>query len=253
MKKFRLIMSMVMLIAMVFAMTSGMASALVVVDTPGELPEGSASAPEIVPETVTPESTPEAQDNSASESSCRHTDWSTPSYYQDSEGKWIAERYCLSCGKIQRSEGTAKEIIVKKPSCTEDGIKSFKAEFKADWAGTPEVHREVIPALGHSVDTSKFQWVGDENYHYNVCERCGEKSNPQPHEWGEWQVIKNADSQNPGKAIQYCTVCGCNRTCEIPRKTPNTADESMMGLWLGLAIISLGAACTIGCKKIKHN
>ncbi len=159
-----------------------------------------------------------------------------------------------SCNDCDYSFTEVYDIVetVQQPTCTEDGFKKYAAVV-GDTNVELTDYTEVIPALGHDVGEGKFAPTGDVWFHYQHCKRCDKNVNPQPHEWGEWKVTKEPTDHERGEAIQFCKVCGGNQTCEIPARTPQTGDDSMLGLWVGLLILSGGAAVSLAVRKRKEH
>ena len=140
----------------------------------------------------------------------------------------------------------------------------------------------VIEAqLGHTHDVDTANYESDETNHWNTCSGCSEKQNVSAHEF-EWKIDKDATATEKGSKHEECKVCGYKKTAvEIPATgtptepsnpgdsskptennpntgapdSPQTGDNSMMGLWIALLFVS-GAGVvgtTIYSRKKKYS
>ena len=113
-----------------------------------------------------------------------------------------------------------EETITKEPSCTEDGLKSFKCKF------CDSSYEETIPATGHvntevrgKVDAS----CTSEGYTGDLyCKDCGElleegkTEGKTDHAWDEGKITKEASCSETGIRTYTCSICEEVRTEEIP-------------------------------------
>ena len=126
----------------------------------------------------------------------------------------------------------------------------------------------------------------DADGHWDECAGCKDKQNEEPHQYGDWTVTKEATEKEAGEKEHTCTVCGYQETEEIaklskptdstdptePTKTtktakptkatkrnsntgattsPQTGDNSMMGLWITLMLVSACGLFGIAVFAIK--
>ena len=116
------------------------------------------------------------------------TDWKT-----DATLHW----HECKCGeKADVKEHTFKEVIDKKPTCTQPGLKHQECticKYK-----TPSV--EIAP-LEHDYVNKK-----DDTYHWQQCSKCGDIINKEKHTF-EWIIDQEATESAAGSKHQECNVC----------------------------------------------
>ena len=97
------------------------------------------------------------------------------------------------------------------------------------------------------------EWKMDDEYHWFICEECGEIINKEKHHMGKWKVIKEPTKTETGMKARYCEDCEHMETKVIPviaedpvnpqpevkDNTVNTADNSHLMFWTGLAGLSI--------------
>ena len=98
---------------------------------------------------------------------------------------------------------------------------------------------EITAALGHT-HAHGTEWKSDEDNHWNEC-ACGDKANTAAHK------DENADGK--------CDVCAYNVGLPTPPADPDnpqTGDNTQLGLWIALLIVSnfgIVAITLFGKKK----
>lgn len=130
------------------------------------------------------------------------------------------------------------------------------------------VDEEIIPK-GHAHSFSRL-WKSDDASHWHVCD-CGAKAEEAAHTF-KWVVDKEATATEKGSKHEECEVCGYKKAAvEIPATgttkptdpsdptdpgqnpdSPETGDNSMMGLWAALLFVSgcgIFGATIYGKKK----
>lgn len=71
-----------------------------------------------------------------------------------------------------------------------------------------------------------YTYESDATKHRQVCTECGEETRWDAHEWGEWEVTKEATLDEKGSKEHTCTVCGYKGTEEIPMLTPTFGETT---------------------------
>ena len=109
--------------------------------------------------------------------------------------------------------------ITKQPTCTEDGIKTFKCSECGD------TYTETIPATGHTEVIDKAvpaTCTTDGKTAGSHCSVCGKVIKAQKvikatgHKFGSWSTTKSATCTENGTQTRKCTTCGKTETKTIP-------------------------------------
>ena len=178
--------------------------------------------------------------------------------------EWKSDAYKhwheCSCGaKSEEAAHTAGEWIIDTPAtATTSGTKHKECTVCGYTMAT-----ETIPATGGGEHTHNYSsdWKSDSINHWKECS-CGDKADVAAHSF-KWVVDKEATATKKGSKHEECKVCHDKKApVEIPAtgtptdpQSPQTGDNSMMGLWAALLFVSscgiFGA--TIYGKKKKEN
>ena len=81
-------------------------------------------------------------------------------------------------------------------------------------------------------------WQKDKTHHWMECD-CGHEERRGEHQFGDWEVTKEAEGKKDGEKQRVCEVCKYVDTDVIPAPAPETGDSNMM--WL-LAVLVSGIA-----------
>ena len=154
-------------------------------------------------------------------------DWNTASWEKDATGHW---HKCNTAGCTEKS-AFAQHTPDRAAATETDPVKCSVCEH------------EITPALGHT-HAHGTEWKSDEDNHWNEC-ACGDKANTAAHK----------DENTDGK----CDVCAYNVGLPTtpdggnkPSDTPQTGDNTQLGLWIALLIVSsfgIVAITLFGKKK----
>ena len=154
-------------------------------------------------------------------------DWNTASWEKDATGHW---HKCNAAGCTEKSD-FAQHTPDRAEATETDPVKCSVCEY------------EITPALGHT-HAHGTEWKSDEDNHWNEC-ACGDKANTAAHK------DENADGK--------CDVCAYNVGLPTtpddgnkPSDIPQTGDNTQLGLWIALLIVSsfgIVAITLFGKKK----
>ena len=207
-----------------------------------------------------------------------HTHSYGSEWKNDADNHW----HECSCGdKKDTAAHTAGEWIIDTPAtATTDGSK-----HKECTVCKRVLETGTIPAIGSGEHTHNYSsdWKSDSINHWKECS-CGDKADVAAHSF-KWVVDKEATATKKGSKHEECKVCGYQRPAvEIPatgtpteptdptkptnpskpddttkpgstngsEKSPQTGDNSMMGLWAALLFVSscgIFGATIYGKKK----
>lgn len=78
----------------------------------------------------------------------------------------------------------------------------------------------LVACGGHKHD---YKYESDNTKHRQVCEGCDEKTEYEPHVWGDWTVTKEATENEKGSRKHSCTVCGKEVAEDIKQLDPELA------------------------------
>ena len=154
-------------------------------------------------------------------------DWNTASWEKDATGHWYK---CNTAGCTDKN-AFAVHTPDRAAATETDPVKCSVCEH------------EITPALGHT-HAHGTEWKSDEDNHWNEC-ACGDKANTAAHK------DENADGK--------CDVCAYNvglpttpNDGNKPSDNPQTGDNTQLGLWIALLIVSsfgIVAITLFGKKK----
>ena len=175
--------------------------------------------------------------------------------------EWKSDAYKhwheCSCGaKSEEAAHTAGEWIIDTPATsTTSGSKHKECTVCGYTMAT-----ETIPATGGGEHTHNYSsdWKSDSINHWKECS-CGDKADVAAHSF-KWVVDKEATATKKGSKHEECKVCHDKKAAvEIPAtgtptdpQSPQTGDNSMMGLWAALLFVSscgIFGATIYGKKK----
>ena len=175
--------------------------------------------------------------------------------------EWKSDAYKhwheCSCGaKSEEAAHTASDWITDTAAtATTDGTKHKECTVCGYTMAT-----ETIPATGGGEHTHSYgsEWKSDADKHWHECS-CGDKTDVAAHSF-KWVVNKEATATKKGSKHEECKVCHDKKAAvEIPAtgtptdpQSPQTGDNSMMGLWAALLFVSscgIFGATIYGKKK----
>ena len=182
-----------------------------------------------------------------------HTHSYGSEWKNDADNHW----HECSCGdKKDTAAHTAGEWIIDTPAtATTSGTKHKECTVCGYTMTT-----ETIPATGGGEHTHNYSsdWKSDSINHWKECS-CGDKADVAAHSF-KWVVDKEATATKKGSKHEECKVCHDKKAAvEIPAtgtptdpQSPQTGDNSMMGLWAALLFVSscgIFGATIYGKKK----
>lgn len=114
------------------------------------------------------------------------------------------------------------------PTCTSPGRTecyrcSICGQYFSDAEGSHKISEEdiVVAQLPHTFGKN---WVSDDTGHWHECV-CGEKSDAEPHTFGEWVTVREASESEKGMRERACAACGYTET-ETIAALPGGADPN---------------------------
>ena len=188
---------------------------------------------------------------------------------ETSEG--LEKRICTVCGKEETRSIPKKvhahapvKVDGKKPTCKEEGWKDYYEctcgqLFEDSGATTLIPDLEVWKKGEGKLDKTDHvpgEWHTDDQYHWFVCEECGEILNKEKHQMGEWNVVKEPTKKEEGLKVRICNDCEHMERKIIPviedkpvppqpeepevkDETVITSDDSSLLIWSALALVSV--------------
>ena len=143
-------------------------------------------------------------------------DWNTASWEKDATGHW---HKCNTAGCTEKSD-FAQHTPDRAEATETDPVKCSACGY------------EITAALGHT-HAHGTEWKPDKDNHWNEC-ACGDKANTAAHK----------DENTDGK----CDVCAYNVGLPTPpadTSNPQTGDNTQVGLWFALMLISACGLCVV--------
>ncbi|MDE7161796.1 MAG: hypothetical protein K2N65_03440, partial [Anaeroplasmataceae bacterium] len=116
--------------------------------------------------------------------------------------------------------------IYKEPTCTEQGALEKVCQNDSD-------HKQIqmIEALGHKPET---YWKYDEEAHYHECQSCHSHLDEEAHQYGQWELQREATKYSAGLEVRRCETCDYGQTREIPiLKSTGLSVGAIVGISLG--------------------
>lgn len=114
-----------------------------------------------------------------------------------------------------------------------DGVVDLDAWFKLD--SPLDCDTKCAKGIRTSIkfdDLHEYDIVYDETGHWCVCKDpdCGVETDKEPHDFGEWDVVRKATRKAPGLKKRVCAFCGYEETEEFPY-VPDTGDGKGLYIW----------------------
>lgn len=173
---------------------------------------------------------------------------------------YTGDTYCKGCG-VKTITGTVipaehkLDKVAADPATHEvaGNIEHYACSvcdklFNDDKATTELTEAEVVIPKGEHSYSETFK--SNENGHWKDCE-CGSKIEEGTHTYGDWMVTKESTTTEKGSKEKTCTVCGYKVTEDLPLaenkdpSNPQTGDNTQLGLWLALMMISACGVITL--------
>ena len=128
------------------------------------------------------------------------------------------------------AETAEAKFLKTAATCTAKAV-YYKSCAVCGAAGTETFEYGEKDSDNHS---GREEWTVTESTHEQKWSCCGKVTvSAEGHSFGEWVVIKRPTYSQQGIRMHTCGSCGYYETESIPAtgKTPQTGDDSALGLW----------------------